>query len=82
MPSGALVGVYSWHPPTESWNQKIEVGSGHLHFSQAYKAHAGGPWELVEMHWVFLYEECDENVVSGTALCVTETSAGSPELTL
>lgn len=70
------------NPPPKSWNQKIEVGFGHLHFSQAYKAHAGGPWELVEMGWVFLYEERDENVVSGTALRVTEASAGSPELTL
>lgn len=46
MPSGVLVGVHSWDPPTESWNQKIEVGFGHLYFSQACKAHAGGPWAI------------------------------------
>lgn len=39
-----MVGVHSCDPPTEIWNQKIGIRFRNLHFSQACKAHTGGPW--------------------------------------
>lgn len=65
-----MVVGHSCELSTEIWNQKVGVELRNLHFSQAWKTHAGGPWTTHgDMLGVCLWRTRREYLEKNSLLC-------------